>query len=203
MRFFFWIASICTIFGVSVRNALEFWQLSSFGGKLALLLAAAASLVIAVLDLQSWWRNRAKRYKSEQSINEYLLRLLERGGSVSVFANHLSWVRSSPSIRNLLIQQARAGRDVRIYVPHNTDLTRELSAKGVRVISYESLEYEPEARFTLLNPNEPGSSLLAIGKGTLPDFFIEEFSDATHSRVISVARDLLQIVERIGEKAQA
>lgn len=203
MRFFFLIASICTILGVSIKNVLEFWKLSSFGGKLVLLLAAAASIVIAVLDLQNWWRNRAKRHKSELSINNYLLRLLQRGGSVSVFANHLSWIRSSPSIRNLLVQQARAGRDVRIYVPHNFDLTRELSAEGVRIITYESLEYEPEARFTLLNPNEPGSSLLAIGQGTLPDFFIEEFSDATHSRVISVARDLLQIVERISARAQA
>ena len=92
---------------------------------------------------------------------------------------------------------------MRIYVPRHTELTRELAAEGVRIVTYESLAYQPEARFTLLNPNEPGSSLLAIGRGTRPEFYIEEYSEAMHSRVISVTRDLLNMVERLGEREHA
>ena len=134
------------------------------------------------------------------SVNAYMLTLLKRGGSFAIFANSLSWIRGSPAIQAFLEQQARGGKEIRIFVPRHNDITRALAAEGVRVTTYSALRYEPEARFTLLNPNEPGSSLLAIGKGTFPHFYIEEFADATHSRVISVVRDLLHLVDRIGER---
>ena len=58
-------------------------------------------------------------------------------------------------------------------------------------------DYTPEVRFTLLNPEEPGSSILAIGKGTVPKFVIEEFTDVDNARMISIARDLFRILDRV------
>jgi len=203
MRVLVWIVSIFTILGISVSNVVSFWRLSPSWGRLVLVIGVSAAIVIAVHDLWSWRKERPKHHKNETSINKYLLKLLQRGGSVSIFANHLSWIRSSRQIQNLLIQQAQAGRNIRIYVPTHNDVTRQLARHGVNIITYESLRHEPEARFTLLNPDEPGSSLLAIGKGALPNFYIEEFPDLTHSRVISVARDLLNIIERARDRAIA
>jgi hypothetical protein len=150
-----------------------------------------------VYDVWSWWKNQPKKYKCEKDVNRYMFNLIRRGGSAWIFANNLSWVKNAPDVRNLLKNQAKACRDIRVYVPRQNDITRDLAAAGVKITTYDSLAYEPEARFTLLNPKEPGSSLLAIGKGVFPNFYIEEFPDATHSRAISVARDLFQIIEKV------
>jgi len=104
MRAFFWAASIFTIFGVTIRNLVQFWESSLSFERILLVLALVAAIVLAALDLRAWWKNRAKRYKTEESVNKYMLRLLERGGSAAIFANHLSWVRKSPSIRELLVR---------------------------------------------------------------------------------------------------
>jgi hypothetical protein len=131
-----------------------------------------------------------------------MLHLLRRGGSLAIFANHLSWISGCEAIREYLVEQAESGKEIRIFVPRENNVTNELAAAGAQIVTYESLDYEPEARFTLLNPQEPGSSLLAIGRGVFPKFYVEEFSDQTHARVISVVRDLLQVVERVNSGAK-
>jgi len=110
-----------------------------------------------------------------------MMTLLKRGGAAYIFACNLSWVTTE--IRQFLIEQVRNHQVIRFYVPQHNDLTRELMQRGVQVTTYEGLGYHPEARFTLINPDEPGSSLLAVGKGTKPRFFIEEFTDTDHARM--------------------
>jgi len=200
MNAFFWVAAIFTVLGINISNIVRFWSSASFGERSVLILGLASGAVLLWVDLRVWRRNRAKHYKTPEKVNEYMLRLLKRGGSFAIFANNLSWIRTSPPVRAFLEEQARAGKDVRILVPRHNETTRELRHAGVHILTYSSLSYEPEARFTLLNPKEPGSSLLAIGRGTFPDFYIEEYSDAGHSRVISVVRDLLHIVERVSQR---
>jgi hypothetical protein len=199
MKSLVWLVSAATILGVSISNIVTFWSSSSFWLKFFFIAALAATVILAVIDIRGWWKGRVKCHRNEKSVNEYMLKLLNRGGSVKIFANNLSWVRDAHEVRAFLESAAGNGRDIRIFVPKLNDLTTELAANGVMIHTYSNLNYEPSARFTLLNPDEPGSSLLAIGKGTFPHFYIEEFSDQTHSRVLAVARDLLNILERLNE----
>jgi hypothetical protein len=201
MRAFFWVASIFTVLGVSIGNMFTFWSSGSPWEKFGFTAGLLAGLVILVIDTRIWWKSRAKRYKTPEAVNKYLLNLLQRGGSLAIFANNLSWIQASPKIKSWLESQAKEGKDIRIIVPKHNELTLQLAAAGVDILAYPNLEYEPESRFTLLNPNEPGSSLLAIGKGVFPNFYIDEFTDSTHARVISVVRDLLNIAERAGNRA--
>src|SRR5439155_3802972 len=106
-------------------------------------------------------------------------------------------------IKAWLQTQAQNGKSIRITVPTHNELTEQLSESGVKILTYPNLQYEPESRFTLLNPTEPGSSLLAIGKGVFPYFYIDEFTDSSHARVISVVRDLLNVAERAGNNDNA
>jgi hypothetical protein len=198
-----WLISVATILGVSISNLVKFWADASFWVRFFFIIALCAAVVLAVLDAHTWWKGRATRYKTEEAVNKYMLKLLKRAGSVSIFANNLSWIRRAPEIREYLKAQAGAGRRICIFVPKHNDLTQEMAAEGVTIKTYPGLAYEPSARFTLLNPDEPGSSLLAIGKGTFPNFYIEEFSDQTHSRVLSVTRDLLKIMEKVSSGAKA
>jgi hypothetical protein len=199
MRALFWLSAVFAILGVSLRDLIDSWASYPAWTKLLLLFSILFSAFFLWCDAREWWKGRPKRYKTSKAINEYMLKLFQRGGSAWIFANHLSWINDSLPIRNFLAKQAKACKDIRIYVPRHNDITRRLADAGVRIITYESLGYEPEARFTLLNPGEPGSSLLAIGKGAIPNFYIEEFPDLTHSRAISVARDLFQIIERVNQ----
>lgn len=197
MRTFTWLCSILTIFGVTIGNIVNFWNQASFWVKFFLVVGLIATLVLAVVDITAWWKRRSKRYKSEAKINAYILKLLRRGGSGHIFANNLSWIRNSPEIRNFLRTAAAEGRNYCIYVPRHNDLTKQLEGEGVQIRTYEDLEYQPSARFTILNPSEHGSALMAIGRGSVPNFYIEEYTDDEHARVLAVARDLLNIVERV------
>ena len=110
---------------------------------------------------------------------------------------------ATAEVRAFLGSEAEHGRNICLYVPRHNDLTTELATKGVAVRTYEALGYQPSARFTLLNPDEPGSSLLAIGKGAFPNFYIDEYTDQSHPRVIAVARGLLKILEKVGNRVDA
>ena len=100
-----------------------------------------------------------------------------------------------------MIEHVKTNKVLKLYVPRHNEITRELVQAGVRVITYDHLRYSPEARFTLLNPDEPGSSILAVGKGSVPKFIIEEFTDVEHARMISIARDLFRILDSVSNYA--
>jgi hypothetical protein len=203
MKGFAWLASLFTILGVSAHTLVHFWADSSFGIRFFFIVGLLAIPVIAAVDIQTWWRSRAKHHKTALSVEKYMLKLLQRGGSAAIFANNLSWITGASEIRSFLKSEATHGRKICLYVPHHNDLTTHLAKEGVAVKTYDSLDYEPSARFTLLNPDEPGSSLLAIGKGTFPNFYIDEYTDQSHARVIAVARDLLKILEKVGNRVDA
>jgi hypothetical protein len=199
MRGFYWLSAYLGLLGVSITSLVEFWGKAGFWMKDLLLIGAIAAGVLAILDFLEWRRNLPRCYETPEAVNEYMLKLFRRGGSMSVYANSFAWLNSSGELRHFLVSEAKQGRQVCLIAPHHSEITRNLSAAGVKVLTYESVQHEPEARFTLLNPDEPGSSLLAIGKGSFPRFYIEEFSDSTHSRVLSVARDLLHIIEKLNK----
>jgi len=198
-----WLGSFATILGVSISNMVHFWSDSSFVVKLFFIFVLLGAVCIGIVDIHTWWTSRAKLHKDSQSANAYMLKLLKRGGAAALFANNLSWVREAPEINEYLKSQANHGRDICLFVPEHNDLTMQLAEGGVKVRTYPALDYEPSARFTLLNPNEAGSSLLAVGSGIFPKFYIEEFSDQSHPRVIAVARDLLRILEKVSDLVDA
>ena len=191
-----WLASFATILGVSIANAVGFWSGSSDWRKLFLIVVVAGTLIWGWIDFREWLQKRPKRYKSQARINVYMCNLLSRGGTAYIFAHNLTWV--DDSVREFIAGHA-ANRLIRLYVPSRNQITNILEQYGAQIVTYSSLNYAPEARFTLLNPHEPGSSLLAVGKGAVPYFFIEEFTDAGHARVISIARDLFAILDRLDE----
>jgi hypothetical protein len=192
-----WVVSFATILGISISNALQFWHESTELRKSLLIVVLLGAGVMAVVDIVTWLRSRPRRYKDEHSINKYMMRLLKRGGSASIFAHNLTWVNES--IQKFLVDHAKAGKVVKIYVPRHNVVTKQLQKSGVHIIPYSELDYIPEARFTVVNPNEPGSSLLAVGKGAVPSFYIDEYTDSSHSRVISIARDLFNILDRVAQ----
>src|SRR5207244_3722111 len=130
-----------------------FWEKASFWMRFFFMAVLFAALALAVIDIQAWWKGRAKRHKDEQSVNKYMLKFLKRGGSLAIFANNLSWIRNAPKIHEFLRSEAGHGRDICICVPRHNDLTRELATVGVKIKTYTGLDYEPGARFTLLNPD--------------------------------------------------
>jgi hypothetical protein len=195
MRSFTWVVSMAGVFGISLLNVVEFWHQSPQWRQLLLAVAILAACGLAYVDVVSWLRNRKKMYKTEEEINNYMRGLLKRGGSANIFACNLSWV--TPDVEGFLMDRAKSNKVLKLYVPRHNDVTRQLASKGIRIVTYTDLDYTPEVRFTLLNPEEPGSSILAIGKGTVPKFVIEEFTDVDNARMISIARDLFRILDRV------
>jgi hypothetical protein len=198
-----WLGLFATIIGVNISNLVKFWNEASFWVRFFSVAALVAIVLLAARDIAQWWNSGLKHHKNVESVNRYMLELLKRGGSATIFAKNLSWVQGAPELRAFLESEAQQGRDICIFVPQLNALTAELATSGVKIKTYSTLDYDPGARFTLLNPGEAGSSLLAIGKGTFPNFYTEEFTDQTHSRVIAVVRDLLNILEKVRDEADA
>jgi hypothetical protein len=102
MKSLAWLVSAATILGVSINNTVTFWSTASFWVKFFFVAALIAAVILAVIDIWSWWQGRAKHHKNERSMNQYMLKLLKRGGSAKIFANNLSWIRNAPEVRTFL-----------------------------------------------------------------------------------------------------
>jgi hypothetical protein len=132
-------------------------------------------------------------FKSTKEINDYMYDWISKGGRVVIFTRDMSWA-SDPRIKELLYHKA-AREELSICVPKKIPLTNELQKHGAQILSYESLGYIPQSRFTIINKDRMDANL-AVGHRIKDDHVVEEFSIGAHP-FFSVANDLVEIITRI------
>jgi hypothetical protein len=141
-----------------------------------------------VLGLRSGIRTRT--FAADKQINEYMKRLISSGSTLDIVSGRLHWVSEDKSVKHRIIE--RAGKaEINIYLPEENEIARELRANGLSIHIIPSLGKSQHARFTLVDKNRPGSALLAVGSGRIPNFTISEFHEASYPQVIELARDYL------------
>lgn len=173
------------------------WTLPQF---YFLIFATVISEPIALFLL--WTKNilglrsgvKIRKYATDEEINEYMKRLISSGSTLDIVSGRLHWVSEDQTVKRTIIERAK-GADINIYLPAENQIARELKEKGLHVHIDPSLG-EPHARFTLVDKGRPGSAMLAVGYGRIPDFNISEFYEANSPQVVALARDY---IKKLGE----
>lgn len=136
-------------------------------------------------------------FRTHKQINKFLKGFIKKGTTVDIFSTKLSWVAEDASVKNCLIQHAKKGCVICVYLPKKNKIARVLEKNGVKVVTYTPLRFEPSCRFTLLNRGSAGSRVLAVGSGIIPNFKIREFKEAEDPKIIALAEDLTAILRKV------
>lgn len=130
------------------------------------------------------------KYSTEEKINEYMKKLISSGSTLDMVSGRLHWVSEDESVKQKIIERSESA-DINIYLPSMNEVAQELQENGISIHIVPSLR-APHARFTLVDMNRPGSTVLAVGAGRVPRFKISEFYEDTHPQVVALARDYIQ-----------
>jgi len=131
---------------------------------------------------------------TNKKINDYMLNLVSSGSSLDIVSGTLSWAREDDRIKQKMIERSK-NADINIYLPKKNAIATELETQGVTLHISPTLENKLFARFTLVDRTNPGSSMLAVGCGTLPAFTISEFTAKSNSQVVALAQNYLEILQ--------
>jgi hypothetical protein len=150
------------------------------------------------LDYRDFSRQKPRTFKPESyEIKNYLLNWISKGGHAVVFTRDMSWANDD-RIKNMLLTKAR-NSELSVILPKQMALTEELERSGAQIISYESLNYTPQSRFTLINKGRMDSQV-AFGRRIKDQHVIEEFANGEHP-VFALANDLVEILNHIQKKS--
>lgn len=132
-------------------------------------------------------------FDTNKKINDYMLNLISSGSSLDIVSGTLSWISEDDRIRQKMIERAK-NAEINIYLPKKNAIATLLENNGVTLHISPSLANKQFARFTLVDKNNPGSSMLAVGCGILPDFTISEFDPKSNPQVVTLAQNYLEIL---------
>lgn len=134
-------------------------------------------------------------YNTDNEINEYMLKLVSSGSTLDIVSERLHWVSESENIKSALIDRAKKGIEITIYIPKENEIASLLKQNNILIKICPDLYNSPHARFTLVDKNRPGAAILAVGSGTLPKFLISEFNENSNAQVVAMARDYVNILD--------
>jgi hypothetical protein len=130
-------------------------------------------------------------YKKEADINKYMKRIISSGSTLDIVSGKLSWVSGDETVKRTILGRAK-DYEINIYLPSMNDTAKELGKNGVHIFIVPSLGTKPFARFTLVDKNQPGSAVLAVGCGKIPDFTISEIDEQSNAQVVTLARNYVE-----------
>lgn len=192
-----WLSAAASVIGVFYTIGAASAELSLFYGFL-IALSVVLYVALFVLDIWDYWKNRIRSYKDESEIREYLWNWISKGGQVAIFTHDMSWA-SNEDIKKMLFNKAKMS-ELTIILPKQTALTRDLETSGANIFSYDSLDYVPQSRFTIIHKDRFDAQVAIGRKDKLNGkHVIEEFALGEHP-VFAVANDLVEILKRFQTK---
>ena len=185
-----WLAAAASFFGLFFTlnptdiGALGPWQ------TLILTIAFIVFFGAAILDIFDARKHAVRQYKTEQEINDYMLKMLTNSGKCEICSRDASWI-NDPKIYRVLQQKAR--EEELLFLVHTK--TKALEALGAEIIEYGQLGFELMTRFTVVNAGNLTSSYVAIGRRKPNEPHIIEELDSSHP-TYSLAIDLIKSIKK-------
>jgi hypothetical protein len=163
----------------------------SFFQIACLVLFGLSSAGIIIYD----YKNRPKRYKNAEEINEYMFRWISNIGRIVIFTRDMTWTNEQ-RIKDKLIEKSR-NKELIVCMPKANEFANELKEKGASIVEYNHLNFEPQSRFTIVQYGR-NDAKVAIGKSYKKYHLIEEFENGDHP-LFHVAQDLVNILIKANE----
>jgi hypothetical protein len=184
------LGTVATVIGLIYFSSA---QPSSLVKVLLWLLIALALWVIG-REWHWYFGHRPREYALQSpSIVAYLCTWLSSGGRAAVFSRDLSWVTNGSQAETILRRKAANGELV-VFVGRRTPLIAALAAEGASIHDYSSLDFNPTARFTIVDLGRAGARM-AIGLTKEGKHVIWEY-DADDHAIMALAADLVALAER-------
>ncbi len=193
-----WISYISLVIAVLTLSPND-WELSllNFGW---ILIVGIISIWITVRLYQHIAKQNARNpigFASNDEINDFMYKWISKEGQVVICTRDMTW-GNEVKIKEKLIEKSRRN-EVSIFLPVDIPLTNELKGFGAKIYTYQELDYNPIARFTIVHYGT-SSAKVAVGR-KLDDHkhYIDEFSYG-NDPVYSVTQDLIEILKRYNRK---
>ena len=185
---------IALVISVHVRDdPFTPWQYGLIIAVGVFALWAIFSEIKAYIQLRKQTNRIVFAIDDQNGINRYMYNWIRHGNRCAIFTRNMSWANDK-KIMDLLLTKAK-DKDLNIYIPEDTDISKELRSASAEVYTYEDLKITPMSRFTVVNWGKAGMRV-AIGKQIgKNDHVIEEYSDED-SPLVAVTVDLLNIIEK-------
>jgi hypothetical protein len=161
--------------------------------KAALLGLIVLALILTIIDAISYWKTRPRRFRlNSHRIKNYMVKWLSSGGRSAVFSRDLSW--ADKEVDDLLQKKAQKGELI-IFAGRRTDMLAGLVNLGAEVYDYSSLNFEPRARFTIVDYGKEGARL-AIGFPEDSTHVIYEYGPRSQA-MMALAVDLVSLARSV------
>lgn len=193
-----WLAAAASLVGLFFTltppsSSLSAWQI------LFLALVIIVFGGAAFMDIRSDLKKAAKKYKSQDEINNYMYDMLKNSGACEVCSRDATWVSVD---RIFVLLQEKATKKELTFLVHTKNSTiKRLEGLGASVIEYGKLGFDPITRFTIVNSGNPNSSYVAIGRKRLNEPHTIEELDGSHP-TYSMAADLIRSVKLANDLAK-
>lgn len=139
-------------------------------------------------------------YSENQDFNIaiYMKKLISSNGRTYIWSRDLSWAKKFPEVKDMLLTKA-INDEIELFVPFQTDLTKELESNGAKVFCYGHTGHSiPNSRFTYFKIANKGDRVAIGVKDTNKNHIIKEIY-ASDEPTFSALEDLLEIVRRISK----
>lgn len=170
--------------------------------NVGLILVAAFAVVYLVLDIYRAITSPSKSFdrtteKGRAKIAKYLVRQLEKSGSVVMFSKDLTWVQPGSAAEMMLKKKASAG-ELTLYVEKPMAITSALKALGAEIRTYNKPAFKPASRFTILD-YRAGKARIMVGISDGDKHLIKNYA-MEDKEVVDLAKDFISLLNTTAKK---
>jgi hypothetical protein len=120
---------------------------------------------------------------------------ISEGGRVAIWTRDMSWAEN-PNTLELLLIKAKS-HELIICTPKRFSIMDQLIGAGAEVYLYDSLDFVPRSRFTIVQFGREGSRV-AIGRREGNCHVIKEYDSSEHP-IFTVAEDLIKFAMKVDQ----
>ncbi|MDW7730550.1 MAG: hypothetical protein SCJ94_11190 [Bacillota bacterium] len=153
-----------------------------------LFLATILFVYLIINDILENARVSVYKINDNNSINQYMFKLISEGGRVAIWTRDMSWAENLDTIE-LLTSKARRNELI-ICTSRRFSIMSQLISAGAEVYLYDRLDFVPRSRFTIVQFGREGSRV-AIGSREGSYHVIKEFASGEHP-IFTVTEDLIK-----------
>lgn len=198
-----YIPAICSgfsIIGLALSEILPVWL------RVLLVLLGISCTIILAKDSYVKGQSDERICQSNEEIQACMKEIIKTPGKICVMSRDLSWVDEEIELQ--IIKKGECG-SITIFAEHETTLTKHLSNKGVKIMYYGHLHFEPKLRFSVIKYNLSNPQVIIadpqnnIRKGGKIKHVIYESGDNRQDRwLTSLALDLITLCQEVFESAE-
>lgn len=165
----------------------------SSAGSIAIFVVVVLSFVAVGLEIRSFLKNRPTTFApNSPDITRYMCKFLRSGGRAAIFSRDMSWAKNG-DVGSVLSQKAQLA-ELTLVVGKEAPHIEQLMQDGANVYRYNTDQFTPQARFTIIEYEKMGATIAIGYRNTKNQHVIREYR-VDDPAVVALASDLVKFAE--------